>query len=62
MKLTMALLICLALLVAVVPVAAQEPACASPAQTEPFPIYRTTLPNGLRLWVQPRARTRKEQP
>ncbi len=34
---------------------AQEPGFASPTQVEPFPLYRTTLPNGLQLWVQPRA-------
>ncbi len=26
-----------------------------PAQAQPFPVYRYTLDNGLRLWVQPRA-------
>lgn len=32
-------------------VTAQEP----PMQDQPFPLYRYTLSNGLRLWVQPRA-------
>ncbi|MBN1661134.1 MAG: insulinase family protein [Anaerolineae bacterium] len=36
-------------------VAAQAPTVDASAQTEPFLLYRTTLPNGLRLWIQPRA-------
>lgn len=33
---------------------AQEPARAPSGQSEPFPLYRTTLPNGLRVWCQHR--------
>jgi predicted Zn-dependent peptidase len=33
---------------------AQEPIRAPVEQSEPFPLYRTTLPNGLRVWCQPR--------
>ena len=54
-KSKLAVLACITfLLVAAAPAAAQAPAFATPAQTTPFPLYRTTLPNGLRLWVQPR--------
>ncbi len=45
----------LALLVSLVPCAAQAQADPPVAQQEPFPLYRDTLPNGLRVWVQPRA-------
>jgi predicted Zn-dependent peptidase len=37
------------------PLFAQEPAPAPLAQTEPFALYRSTLPNHLHLWIQPRA-------
>jgi predicted Zn-dependent peptidase len=33
---------------------AQEPILVPSEQKEPFPLYRTTLPNGLRVWCQPR--------
>jgi predicted Zn-dependent peptidase len=33
---------------------AQEPIQAPPEQSETFPLYRYTLPNGLRVWCQPR--------
>jgi predicted Zn-dependent peptidase len=33
---------------------AQEPIQAPVEQGVPFPLYRTTLPNGLRVWCQPR--------
>jgi predicted Zn-dependent peptidase len=49
MKSIISIVICLALLFAT-PVAAQEPV---PAQTEPFALYRSTLPNNLHLWIQP---------
>lgn len=35
--------------------AAQAPAGVDLVQSEPFPLTRATLPNGLRVWVQPRA-------
>lgn len=54
MKPKVAILISLVLLIGPAAVAAQEPAFDSPAQTEPFALHQTTLPNGLRLWVQPR--------
>ena len=28
---------------------------SSPPETEPFRVYRHTLPNGLRIWLQPRS-------
>jgi predicted Zn-dependent peptidase len=53
------LLIAIALLLAVAwPAAtasAQGTADEAEVQMEPFAIYRYTLPNGLRVWVQPRA-------
>jgi predicted Zn-dependent peptidase len=35
--------------------AAQTPTEELPVQTEPFPLVRFTLPNGLRVWCQPRS-------
>jgi predicted Zn-dependent peptidase len=51
MKSAILIVICLAIVLAAAPVAAQEPV---PAQTEPFPLYRSTLSNNLHLWIQPR--------
>lgn len=45
----------LALLVSLVPGAAQAQTDPLMAQQEPFSLHRDTLPNGLRIWVQPRA-------
>jgi predicted Zn-dependent peptidase len=36
------------------PALAQEPASGQTVQNEPFPLYKTTLANGLRVWCQPR--------
>jgi predicted Zn-dependent peptidase len=33
----------------------QAPAVWTSVQKEPFPLYRTTLPNGLQVWTQPRS-------
>ena len=55
MKPMAALLLCLAIFFTALPAgaqAAQEPVWD--VQTDPFPLYRHTLPNGLSLWVQPR--------
>jgi predicted Zn-dependent peptidase len=54
MKHTLMLLSCLLLAWTAEGVRAQEPAQESSMQSEPFLLYRTTLPNGLRIWIQPR--------
>jgi predicted Zn-dependent peptidase len=41
-------------LLATVKVAAQGPVLSLPKESEPFPLHRQTLPNGLRVWCQPR--------
>ena len=48
------LLLCPFLLTITVAVSAQEPVAWSSIQDEPVPLYRTTLPNGLQVWSQPR--------
>ena len=48
------LLLCPFLLTLTVAVSAQEPVAWSSIQDEPVPLYRTTLPNGLQVWSQPR--------
>jgi predicted Zn-dependent peptidase len=55
MKRSVAVLLCPLLLSTAVVGAAQLPAQEVLYQDEPFPIYRTTLSNGLRVWTQPRA-------
>ncbi|HSR34858.1 MAG TPA: pitrilysin family protein [Anaerolineae bacterium] len=54
MKRTGALLLCLFLLGSTTVVVGQEPVEPSATQSEPFPLERYTLPNGLRVWHQPR--------
>ena len=41
-------------LLATVKVAAQGPVLSLSKEIEPFPLHRHTLPNGLRVWCQPR--------
>ena len=48
------LLLCLLLPWTATTAIAQEPFPAPSVQSEPFPLHRYTLPNGLRIWVQPR--------
>lgn len=45
----------LAALALLILAAAAAPAASAAPPAEPFPIERLTLPNGLRVWVQPRA-------
>lgn len=45
----------LALLVPLASGTAQAQSAPLMARQDPFPLHRTTLPNGLRVWVQPRA-------
>ena len=54
--LSLALLVSLAAVAARATVEARSPDGPF-SQVGPFPLYRTTLPNGLGLWVQPRADT-----
>jgi zinc protease len=54
--LSLVLLASLAMVAARATVEARSPAIR-PTQEEPFPLVRTTLPNGLGVWVQPRADT-----
>jgi len=50
----LSLLICLLFASTAVPALAQDPHQEGIVQSEPFPLYRSTLSNGLRVWCQPR--------
>lgn len=48
--------LCFVLFLLMLPtVTAQEADPPPPGESEPFPLHRFTLPNGLRVWCQPRA-------
>ena len=54
MKWTVVCVFCLSLLSTAATTRAQDPFSGWSMQSEPFPLYRRTLPNGLHVWVQPR--------
>jgi predicted Zn-dependent peptidase len=54
MKHTVLLFLCLLPFLATVRVMAQEPMRGPSKRSEPFPLQRYRLPNGLRVWCQPR--------
>jgi predicted Zn-dependent peptidase len=54
MKQAALLLLCLLPCLASTTAWAQEPTSGQSAQSEPFPLYKVMLANGLRVWCQPR--------